>query len=167
MAQDIGSMVGGALNIVSSIGGGIAAARAARKQEKRLKQLAKENQDWYDRRYNEDATQRADAQQLISMTEEAVRNRNRAAAGTAAVMGGSNESVAAAKAANNQMLTDTVSEIAADAANRKDAIEQQYMGTKADIVNQQNAISQQKAQGISQAIGGVASAASNIASNWK
>lgn len=156
-------MVGGAMKAVGAIAGGIAARKAAREADKRLENQLQENQNWYDRRYNEDATQRADAQRLITMTEESIKNRNRQAAGAAAVMGGTTESVAAAKAANNAALADTVSQIAEDAANRKDAVEQQYMANKADIVGQQNAISQQKAQAITDAIGGVANAAGDIA----
>lgn len=151
------------MKAVGGIAGGIAATKAAREQNRRLNELQEQNQNWYDRRYNEDATQRADAQRLITMTEESIKNRNRQAAGTAAVMGGTTESVAAAKAANNAALTDTVSQIAADAANRKDAIEQQYMAQNANIVEQQNAISQKKAEGITTAIGNVAGAAGDIA----
>lgn len=161
----IGSIVGGAMKLVGGIAGGIAARKAAREQSKRLNQQMEENQDWFDRRYNEDATQRADAQRLITMTEEAIKNRNRQAAGTAAVMGGTTESVAAAKAANNQALTDTVSQIAADAANRKDNIENQYMANKANIVAQQNAVSAQKAQGITDAMGNVFNTAGDIAAS--
>lgn len=160
----LGSIIGGAMKAVGGIFGGIKASKAAREQNRRINQLNQENQDWYDRRYNEDATQRADAQRLITMTEEAIKNRNRQAAGAAAVMGGTTESVAAAKAANNAALTDTISQIAADAADRKDAIEQQYMANKADVVAQQNAISAQKAQNITNAISGVSGAAADIAS---
>ena len=166
---DIGGIVGGALNLVGSIAGGIAAAREARKREKRLQQAERENQDWYDRRYNEDATQRADAQRLITLTEEAIKKRNKAAQGTAAVMGSSTESAAAEQAANNQILADTVSQIAADAAGRKDQIENQYMSRKDDLMRQRNELSAQKAQNISTAISGVASAAGSIAGgiDWK
>lgn len=162
----IGSLVGGAMKAVGSVAGHIAASKAARQQNKRLEEQLQENQDWYDRRYNEDATQRADAQRLLTMTEEAIKNRNRQAAGAAAVMGGTTESVAAAKAANNAALADTVSSIAADAANRKDSIESQYMANKANTVAQQNAVSAQKAQGITQAIGNVANVAGDIAEMW-
>jgi hypothetical protein len=162
----IGSLVGGAMKAVGSVAGGIAASKAARQQNKRLEEQLQENQDWYDRRYNEDATQRADAQRLLTITEEAIKNRNRQAAGAAAVMGGTTESVAAAKAANNAALADTVSSIAADAANRKDSIESQYMANKANTVAQQNAVSAQKAQGITQAIGAVANTAGDIAEMW-
>ena len=79
-------------------------------------------------------------------------------------MGGTTERVAAAKAANNAALTDTVSNIAASAADRKDAIEQQYLGNKANLNQQLNALSREKAHNITKAIGGVANAAADIAS---
>jgi hypothetical protein len=59
-----------------------------------------------------------------------------------------------------------VSSIAADAANRKDAVEQQYMKNKGNIVDKQNAVSAQKAQGITQAIENVANVAGDIAEMW-
>jgi len=162
----IGSIVGGALNIGASIFGGIKQANAAKKARANLQNQLKENQDWYDRRYNEDATQRADAQRLITMTEESIKNRNKQAAGAAAVMGGTEESVAAAKAANNGALADTMSQIAVNAEQRKDAIEGQYLERKAGINNQLNDMETKKAQNISQAVQGVASAAGDIAGNF-
>lgn len=159
----IGSLVGSAMKLAGAIGGGIAARKAAREQSKRLDQQMQENQDWYDRRYNEDATQRADAQRLLTMTEEAIKNRNRQAASAAAVMGGTTESVAAAKAANNAALADTVSQIAADAASRKDAIEGQYMANKGNIVAQQNAVSNARAKAITDQIANVSNTAGGIA----
>lgn len=155
----LGSLVGSAMKVAGAIGGGIAARKAAKEQTDRLENLQQQNQAWYDRRYNEDATQRADAQRLITMTEEAIKNRNRQAAGASAVMGGTTESVAAAKAANNAALTDTISQIAADAADRKDIIEGQYLAKNQNIVNRQNDISAQKAQAITEAIGQVGDAA--------
>lgn len=159
----IGGLVGSAMKLVGAIGGGIAARKAAREQSRRLDQQMQENQDWYDRRYNEDATQRADAQRLLTMTEEAIKNRNRQAASAAAVMGGTTESVAAQKAANNAALADTVSQIAADAASRKDAIEGQYMANKGNIVAQQNAVSNARAKAITDQMADVSNTAGDIA----
>ena len=99
-----------------------------KKVKKNLQAQKQANQDWYDRRYNEDATQRADAQRILTMTEESIKNRNRQAAGAQAVMGGTEESVAATKAANNQALADATSQIAVNAEARKDQIEQQDAG---------------------------------------
>lgn len=97
-------LIGAAVGAAGSIFGGIAASKAIKKQKRMIQSQLKENQDWYDRRYNEDATQKADAQALLTQTEESIKNRNRAAAGAQAVMGGTDESVAAAKAANNKAL---------------------------------------------------------------
>ncbi len=129
----IGSLVGAGLSAVGSIFGGISASKAMKKVKKNLQAQKQANQDWYDRRYNEDATQRADAQRILTMTEESIKNRNRQAAGAQAVMGGTEESVAAAKAANNQALADATSQIAVNAEARKDQIEQTYQQKDAQI----------------------------------
>lgn len=159
----IGSAVGGALGIGASIFGGISASKAMKKVKGNLENQVNENQAWYDRRYNEDATQRADAQRILTKTEESIRNRNRQAAGAQAVMGGTEESVAAAKAANNEALAEATSQIAVNADRRKDQIESQYMQTKSDLNDKLNNLEQAKAGAISQAVQGVAKAGSNMA----
>lgn len=126
----LGNILGGAASLVSGLFGGISRRRMLRKQENMINEQKRDNQDWYDRRYNEDATQRADAQRILALTEERIRNRNRAAEGTAAVMGGTEESVAAAKAAGNQTAADAASQIAAAGEARKDQIENQYLTRK-------------------------------------
>ena len=83
--------------------------------------------NWYDRNYNEDVTQRADAQQLLNYTAEQIKQRNKAAAVTAAVMGSGNETVAAEKEANNKAMAETAAKIAAAGAARKDSVESTYM----------------------------------------
>ena len=85
-----GSIAGGALGAVGSIFGGISASKAMKKVKRNIEAQKKANEDWYNRRYNEDATQRADAQRILTMTEESIKNRNKQAAATAAVMGGYN-----------------------------------------------------------------------------
>ena len=118
----IGDAAGAALGIGGAIFGGISASKAMKKVKKNLESQIKENQDWYDRRYNEDATQRADAQRILTMTNESIRNRNRAAAGAQAVMGGTDETLAATKAANNEALADATAQIAINGDRRKDSI---------------------------------------------
>lgn len=159
----IGSLVGAGLSAVGSIFGGISASKAMKKVKKNLQAQKQANQDWYDRRYNEDATQRADAQRILTKTEEAIRNRNQQAAGAQAVMGGTEESVAAAKAANNQALADATSQIAVNAEARKDQIEQTYQQRDAQINDALNNLEINKAQAISSAVQGVAQAGAGIA----
>ena len=158
-----GSAIGGALGIGGAIFGGISASKAMKKAKRNIENQMRENQNWYDRRYNEDATQRADAQRVLTMTNDTIRQRNQAAAGTQAVMGGTEESVAAAKAANNQALADATSQIAVNGERRKDQIESQYMSTKAELNEKLNALEQAKAGAVSQAVQGVAQAGANIA----
>ncbi|MDY5546186.1 MAG: hypothetical protein SPF62_02465 [Prevotella sp.] len=159
----IGSIAGGALGAAGSIFGGISASKAMKRVKKNLQAQKEANQNWYDRRYNEDATQRADAQRILTQTEESIRNRNRQAAGAQAVMGGTDESTAAAKAANAQALADATSQIAAGAENRKDQIEQTYQQRDSQINEALNNLEINKAQAISQAVQGVAKAGAGIA----
>ena len=159
----LGGAIGGAIGLAGSIFGGISASKAMKKVRNSLKGQKGANQDWFDRRYNEDATQRADAQAILTKTEEAIRNRNREASGTAAVMGGTEESVAATKEANARTMADAASAIAVNADRRKDAIEAQYQQRDAQLEDALNNMEVNKAHAISQAVGGVASAAGNIA----
>ena len=159
----LGSALGGVLGIGGSIFGGISASKAMKRVKKNLENQQRENQDWYHRRYNEDATQRADAQRILAITEQNIRNRNRQAAGTAAVMGGTDESVAATKAANASAMADAASQIAVAGDRRKDSIEQQYQERDAQINDKLNELDKQKAGAISQAVRGVASSAGNMA----
>lgn len=158
-----GSLIGAGLQAVGSIFGGISASKAMKEVKKNLQAQKQVNQDWYDRRYNEDATQRADAQRILTKTEESIRNRNRQAAGAQAVMGGTEESVAAAKAANNQALADATSQIAVNAEARKDQIEQTYQQRDAQINDALNNLEIKKSEAISSAVQGVTQAGAGIA----
>lgn len=159
----LGDAIGGVAGIAGSIFGGISASKAMKKVRNNLNEQRQRNQDWYDRKYHEDATQRADAQAAITKTEEMVRNRNRQAAGAQAVMGGTEESVASAKAANSQALADATAQIAINADRRKDAIESQFQAKDEALQSQLNDIERQKAGNVAQATLGVAQAGSNIA----
>lgn len=159
----LGSAIGGALGIGGSIFGGLAASRAMKKVKKNLQGQMRDNQDWYDRRYNEDATQRADAQRILTQTQDYIRRRNRAAAGAQAVTGGTEESVAATKAANNEALAEATSQIAVNGDRRRDQIESQYLQTKSDLNDRLNNMEIGKAQNVIQAAQGVAQAGGQIA----
>ena len=124
--------------------------------------MQRDNQDWYDRRYNEDATQRADAQRLLQMTEESIKKRNKAAAGTAAVMGGTAESVAAEKEANSKALADTTSQIVAAGDARKDQIENQYLSRKENLDNAMRELEGQKQSDLDILGGAIGGAAQGI-----
>lgn len=155
-----GGIIGGAVGAVGNILGGISKNKMLKKQMEMVKEQQKANQDWYDRRYNEDSTQRADAQAMLTRTAEAIKERNRQAAGTQAVMGGTEESVAATKAANAQAMADATSSIVQAGEQRKDAIEQQYIA-KNDAYNEQLRQLQGQKQSILDIAGGAIGGAAN------
>lgn len=160
---DIGSLIGGIGNIGSMIFGGHSASKAMKRVKGNLEDQRRENQAWFDRRYNEDATQRADAQRILTKTQDAIRERNRQAAGAQAVMGGTEESVAATKAANNEALAEAASRIAVASDARKDEIERTYQSRDAQLQDKLNDMEINKANAISQAVQGVGSAAAGMA----
>lgn len=160
----IGALIGAGLGLASSIAGGIANRKARRKQEQMLAQQQRENQAWYDRKYNEDPTKRADTVRLLTQMQEQIKNRNRAAKGRQAVIGGTEDSTTAVKEANNKTLADTTSQIVAANEARKDAIEQQYQQNKRSIQGQQMQMEAEKSADTANVVAGVAGTAANIAS---
>lgn len=161
----IGALIGAGLGIASSIAGGIANRKVRKKQEQMIAQQQRENQAWYDRKYNEDPTKRADTVRLLTQMQEQIKNRNKAAKGRQAVMGGTEDSTTAVKEANNKTLSDTTSQIVAANDARKDNIEQQYMNRKNQLQNQQMSIDAEKAADTANAVAGVAGTAANIAAS--
>lgn len=161
----IGALIGAGLGLASSIAGGIANRKARRKQEQMIAQQQRENQAWYDRTYNADPTKRADTVRLLTQMQEQIKNRNKAAKGRQAVMGGTEDSTTAVKEANNKTLADTTSQIVAANDARKDNIEQQYMNRKNQLQNQQMSIDAEKAADTANAVAGVAGTAANIAAS--
>ena len=159
----LGSLIGAGLGVASSIFGGISARKARRKQERMLAQQEQENQAWYDRKYNEDPTKRADTVRLLTQMQEQIKNRNKAAKGRQAVMGGTEDSTTAVKEANNKTLADTTSQIVAANESRKDAIEGQYQARKDAIQNKRMGLEAEKAADTANVAAGVAGTAANIA----
>lgn len=161
----IGTLIGAGLGLASSIAGGIANRKARKKQEQMLAQQQRDNQAWYDRKYNEDPTKRADTVRLLTQMQEQIKNRNRAAKGRQAVMGGTEDSTTAVKEANNKTIADTTSQIVAANEARKDAIEQQYQQNKRSIQNQKMGIEAEKSADTANVAAGVAGTAANIAAS--
>lgn len=149
----IGTGLGIAGSIGSAIFGGSKASKAMKDANRLIEQQKQDNQAWYNRRYNEDYSQTAEAQNLMNYAREQAEKQFRRAEGAAAVAGATDESVAISKQSANEMLSQTASNIAAQGTARKDAIEQQYLNTKNGLTQQQVQNLQQKAKNISAAAG--------------
>lgn len=132
----ITGIVGAAAGALGGLFGGVSRNKMLRKQMAMVREQQSANQNWYDRRYNEDATQRADAQAALTHMFDELRNRRQGAAGGAAVMGGTTEGVAAEKEANARALADATRDIVVAGEQRKDDIERQYLA-KNDAYNEQ------------------------------
>lgn len=159
-----GAIIGAGLSLASSIAGGIANRKAADAQKAELERQKQENQAWYTRKYYEDPTKRADTQRLLTQMHEQIRDRNRAAKGRQAIMGGTEDSTTAVKEANNKTMADTVSQIVANNDSRKDQIEQQYRNNMRSIEGQQMQQNVTSAANTANTVAGIAGTASNIAS---
>lgn len=137
--------------MIGSIIGAIAGVSSANKQAQALNNEDAKNKEWYDRRYNEDITQRAENQQAINQMKDTMLNYGRTSAGAAAVGGASASSLANEKAAMNNALAQTTGNIAAAGAAQKDSIESTYMARDAQISNAKLDAEKAKAQAIAKA----------------
>ena len=122
----IGAIIGGAAALGGSLWNAIAGSREARRQQQELDRQERENQMWYERRYNEPGHERADAQRLLTKMQDAQAARSAAAAGRATVVGSSGAMRAAQQRADNQAIADTTAQINAANEARRDRIDQQH-----------------------------------------
>ena len=160
----LGGIIGGALGALGGIFGGISKNKMLKRMRNMINEQKRENQDWYDRRYNEDSTQRADAQAILTQTADMIRRRNQQSAGAQAVMGGTEESAAAAKEANAKALSDATSQIAVAGAQRKDLIEGQYRVRQHQLDEKLRELEAGKVDGFGMASNAVGGGASGFAS---
>lgn len=160
----IGALIGAGLSLASGIAGNIANRKAQKKQDEMLATQKEENKAWWDREYNSDPTKRADTVRLLTQMQEQIKNRNKAARGRQAVMGGTDDSTTSVKEANNKVMADTTSQIVAANEARKDSIDAQYRNRKTQIEGQKMQMEADKAANTANVVAGVAGTAANIAS---
>lgn len=164
----IGTALGIAGLGLSALGTGInfiSQARQAREQRRALDKQEKDNENWYNRRYNEDMTQRGTAQAALTAMRDAQRARMARSAGAEAVTGASSEVSAAEKQAANKAIGDTMSTINAQGDAVKDKVESQYMSEKRNIANQRANLRTNQMQNTALAAGQAASVAGGIIAN--
>ena len=139
-----------------------ASSEAARKQRAIIDKQKKDNEAWYNRNYYEDSTQRSDAQRAMQMARDAMKSRYNQAQASGVVTGATDESIAAQKAATNQVVSSAASSIAATGDSRKDSIDQQYLNTKANLAQQEAETWKQQGAAIAQAAQGVGNTGSKM-----
>lgn len=158
----VGSIIGAAAQIGSSIYGAIKSSQANKRAEQLIQNQRDENKKWYDQEMTEDYTQRSDVQNVLRKQRELLQEQYQRARATNIVAGGTDESLALQQAAANEAMGDTMADIAANAASYKEEVEQQYRAQDAALNQQQVGLEQAEAQSIAQAAGQVGSAVSGL-----
>lgn len=141
--------------MLGSILGGIMGVASANKQNALIEAEQKKNEQWYNRRYNEVGTERADAQAALTAMRDAQRARSANARGASVVAGGTAESAAAEKAAQNAAMASAISSINVANEARKDSVENKYMSRDASISAAKLQAEKDKATAIAQAGAGL------------
>lgn len=128
------SAIGG---LASGIYGGVKSAQAAREQNRLIDEQERKNEEWYNRNYYQNYMDSAEAQAAMRRVENTLSRQNEQARATQTVMGGTPEAAIAQQQANNEILADTATGLAAQSTARK---------ANVDAVNQanQNNIMQQR-----------------------
>lgn len=115
--------------LASGIFGGIKSAKAAREQQRLINEQESKNNAWYNRNYYQNYMESAEAQAAMKRVENTLKKQNQEARATAAVMGSTPEAAVAQQQANNEILDNTATGLAAQATQRK---------MQVDTANQQN-----------------------------
>lgn len=146
----IGAIIGAAVGLFSAIYGGVQASKAREQAEEQMEQQRKTNEDWYRRRYNEDYTQTAEAQRLMTQARTYAQDQIKDAAGRQAVMGGTEE-VKAARDSGAELMNETLSDIATIGSQRKDSVDKQYLQSSMQMSQQFQQMYNQRAANIAAA----------------
>lgn len=164
--NQIAGIVEGGIGLTAATGaaiyGAIKSGKLNRQAEKILQQQKQDNRKWYNIKMSQDYTQRADVQAAITKQRELLNEQYDKARATNVVAGGTDESLALQKQAANQSLSQTASDIAANAANYKDSVEAQYMARKAQLEDSEKQALQQRAAATAQASSQVVNSGLNL-----
>lgn len=148
----IGTAISAFTKIASAVYGGIQGAIANKEARDKIAAMKRENDNADRRESYRDPSQSIVAQYALRRTFDAIRDRNRQAAGTAAVMGGTPESVAVEKAANAEQGAETAARVAASEAARQDQLHQQHVARKQQLEQEEYNLIQQKRQNVANAV---------------
>lgn len=158
----VGAAIGTAAQVGASIYGAIKSSQANKKAMDILKAQKDENKKWYEERMGEDYLQRADVQNVLRKQRELLGEQYKRARATNVVAGGTDESLAMQQQAANEIMGDTMGNIAAQAESYKEGVENQYRSTDAALAQQEMGIHQTQAQTIATAAGQVGKAANGL-----
>lgn len=125
----IGAIIGAAGGLASGLFGGLKSSKAAKEQEKLINEQERKNDAWYNRNYYQNYLDSAEAQAAMKRVENTLKKQNQEARATAVVTGATPEAAVAQQQANNEILDNVTTNLAAQGTARK---------ANVDAINQQN-----------------------------
>ena len=161
----IGSLINTAVKGIGTVFGLSKAAKAMNQAADIYKQGKKDAYTDRDRFYNEDYTQRADAQRMLALTNERLKEGRLAAERVAGVMGGPSESSSRFAEDAIKAQADTAADIAVAGARRKDEIQDAFQKRKDAYDMAEADLYKNKAGQITKAVGGLWDATNNVQKN--
>jgi hypothetical protein len=150
-----GSIISGAGQGAAATMGGIFSTLQMRKVKNGIKAAKQRSQQWYDKEYNADFTQRADAQSALTKARNILDAKYKQAQGASAVAGATDESVAQQKSAANNTLAAITSNIAERADAYKEQVRANYENQQAQADNAMMGYNTAQAQNIANAAAAV------------
>ena len=158
----IGAIAGAAIQAGSSIYGAIKSSQANKRANDLIQSERDANRKWYEEKMAEDYMQRADVQNVLRKQRELLNEQYQRARATNVVAGGTDESLALQQEAANETLGETTADIASQAADYKESVENQYRAKDSALNQQQVSVYQNEASQIAQAAGQMGKAASGL-----
>jgi len=134
------SAIGAGASLANGIYGMFKSADAVKKQKRLINQQEAKNNAWYERNYYQNYLDSSESKAAIKRVEDTMRRRNQEAQATAAVTGGTQENVLAQQANDQQLMSDTVANLAARSDAKKEQVD------AVNNQNQQNILGQKMAQ---------------------
>ena len=158
-----------AISAAASLGSALASSNANRKNEKKLKAMADENQQDYLRDYYRGALDNEGSKAYLKRLDERLKRNDAATENALVAQGATHENALAAKQRSNEVYSDAVANLVESEESRKDAAKAQYKEGKKAIAQgemQQNA---NEAATWSQVGQGITSAANAVteAGGWE
>lgn len=159
----IATALGIAGSVASSLIGGAAATRAAKKAAKERTYRANAEKAWYDKAYNTDYMDTKAGQNMLRRAQEIQDEYVRKADGAAAVGGGTAAATAQAKEAANRTMGDTIANIAAQDTARKQHVEDQHQANVSQLSREREDAENQRAANATNAAQNASNALMNAA----
>lgn len=128
-------LVGAGVGLASGLFGGSKAAKAAKKQEQLINDQEAKNDAWYNRNYYQNYLDSSESRAAIKRVEDTMRKRNQEAQATAAVTGGTAESVLAQQENDQKLMSDTVGNLAARGDAKKEHVDAVNLQNQQNIAN--------------------------------